>query len=410
MLLKLIINLCLVVYSVVSMYEGDRCIKKDGTDVGTCTIVTNCPAALEELDLGETQPQICSFPSGNRDPIVCCFNNPNNSKRTTQRPPIAPSRITNEQPRCSPLHQSTKTKQVAFNKCLEYQEKYVYPCVRGTALTGGYGRANYCHHASDQLVAGGTNAGRDEFPHMVLIGFGDSASNLGFKCGGSIISERFVLTAAHCSFSPKFGYATFIAIGVLHRDEAKDQSKIYSIKRFINHPHYKSPSKYDDIALIETDREMKLDQFTVPACLPTEPVDDARAIATGWGATHYNTQPTDILQKVILYKTPVEECSRLFRSHRLFRRGFNEETQTCYGDRELPTRYQDRYESKDTCPGDSGGPLQIKSKKIDCMYIIVGVTSNGEQDCATPHSAGVYTKVAAYVPWIESIVWPQYSF
>uniref|UniRef100_A0A2H1VVY6 SFRICE_029181 n=1 Tax=Spodoptera frugiperda TaxID=7108 RepID=A0A2H1VVY6_SPOFR len=95
--------------------NGDTCIKKDGTDVGTCTIVTNCPAALEELDIGETQPQICSFPSGNRDPIVCCFNNPNNSKRTTQRPPTAPARIANEQPRCSPLNQSPKTNQVAFN-------------------------------------------------------------------------------------------------------------------------------------------------------------------------------------------------------------------------------------------------------------------------------------------------------
>ncbi|CAH1642515.1 unnamed protein product [Spodoptera littoralis] len=97
---------------------------------------------------------------------------------------------------------------------------------------------------------------------------------------------------------------------------------------------------------------MELSQYIVPACLPTEPVEDAKAVVTGWGPIHYNTKVSDILQK-----------------------------------------------------GDSGGPLQIKSDKINCMYIVVGVTSHGRKVCSTPDSAGVYTKVDSYVPWIENIVW-----
>lgn len=53
--------------------------------------------------------------------------------------------------------------------------------------------------------------------------------------------------------------------------------------------------------------------------------------------------------------------------------------------------------------GDSGGPLQIH--RFKCLYTVIGITSYGK-DCGIPGSAGMYTRVSYYVPWIESIVWP----
>lgn len=60
--------------------------------------------------------------------------------------------------------------------------------------------------------------------------------------------------------------------------------------------------------------------------------------------------------------------------------------------------------SKDTCQGDAGSPLQILNKD-DNIYEIVGITSFG-LPCGTIGPSGVYTRVAAYIPWIESVVWP----
>lgn len=60
---------------------------------------------------------------------------------------------------------------------------------------------------------------------------------------------------------------------------------------------------------------------------------------------------------------------------------------------------------KDTCHGDSGGPLQILNQSPRCTYSIVGVTSFGKF-CGFKNSPAVYTRVSKYVPWIESIVWP----
>ncbi|KOB75880.1 Serine protease HP21 [Operophtera brumata] len=56
--------------------------------------------------------------------------------------------------------------------------------------------------------------------------------------------------------------------------------------------------------------------------------------------------------------------------------------------------------------GDSGGPLQVKNKKILCMYTVIGVTSFG-QACGFTGVPAIYTRVAHYLPWIESIVWPN---
>lgn len=59
-----------------------------------------------------------------------------------------------------------------------------------------------------------------------------------------------------------------------------------------------------------------------------------------------------------------------------------------------------------TLQGDSGGPIQIASKKNQCIFYVVGVTSFGKY-CASKNTPGVYTRVSTYISWIESIVWPQ---
>lgn len=56
--------------------------------------------------------------------------------------------------------------------------------------------------------------------------------------------------------------------------------------------------------------------------------------------------------------------------------------------------------------GDSGGPLQVYHPSHFCMYTIVGVTSFGKA-CGLVDSPGVYTRVFAYLPWIEQTVWPN---
>lgn len=61
---------------------------------------------------------------------------------------------------------------------------------------------------------------------------------------------------------------------------------------------------------------------------------------------------------------------------------------------------------KDSCWGDSGGPLQVIHPKNLCLFQVIGITSFGE-GCAFPDTPGVYTRVSHYISWVESIVWPQ---
>ncbi|XP_068626038.1 trypsin-1-like [Battus philenor] len=420
MVLYVVLLYLYFITSTKSQGVGEDCYKNCVR--GTCLLLQDCQASIRELR-NRIMPQVCSFVG--MDSVVCCTEAPR-PRSGTLRPPLLTTtkrtRTTTEyippvidykfnepdygvEGNCDPIPPeltSPKTGQKAWDKCIEYQEKFVYPCENVNTLAADVthvqkARVYRCNHNADVLIVGGVNATASEFPHMALLGFGDDIDTIQWLCGGSIISERFILTAGHCTYSVTVGPLTYALVGVLSRTEAVDSSQRYRIKDIIRHPGYKASRKYNDIALLKTDTEILLSSKVVPACLHVDTqADDQQALVTGWGATRNRGPISDVLQKVILNKFDQAECATLFpRSFRM-PHGYDLFTQICYGDKK---------QSKDSCQGDSGGPLQLKSQRIRCMYTVVGVTSFG-RGCGFIGQAGVYTRVSAYVPWIESVVWP----
>lgn len=98
--------------------------------------------------------------------------------------------------------------------------------------------------------------------------------------------------------------------------------------------------------------------------------------------------------KVQLNIIPNEQCNSLISDSRLLPKGLHE-NMLCVGVLSG---------GKDTCQGDSGGPLQVVLKNPYCMYSLIGVTSFGKF-CGYANSPAIYTNIASYIDWIESIVW-----
>lgn len=88
-------------------------------------------------------------------------------------------------------------------------------------------------------------------------------------------------------------------------------------------------------------------------------------------------------------------CEEKFAGKRLFKEGIRDE-QLCVGS---------LLDSKDTCNGDSGGPIQVVTDASTCTFHIVGVTSTGNT-CGVGRTDSIYTQVASFIDWIEDEVWP----
>ncbi|GBP60545.1 Serine protease snake [Eumeta japonica] len=343
----------------------------------SCDIAEKDWSLMTKNGLLATGTLICSFKA--LEPVVCCFDDapsaatpipPGAAAVTTEKDPVSYDYeyTNNNEPSdgCEPIPArltSARTGSKAWDKCIEYQNKYVYPCEKRLALGDPKVRMNYCGHDPDELHAGGTiKAG--QFPHMVLLGFGDSTETARWLCGGTIISEKFVLTAGHCVRTIQYGEVKYIRTATLKRSDPLDPKRLFRVARILVHPNYNAPYGFNDIGLLESHTEILLDRLAIPACLPVgDSYNDSRAVAIGFGTSGFLEEPSDSLQKVSLNKFSTEDCSKIYAptQHTV---GFQESSQLCYGD---------KTNARDTCQFSPCGIKKLPKQHIGWQLFVAPI-------------------------------------
>ncbi|XP_039233576.1 serine protease Hayan isoform X1 [Drosophila yakuba] len=249
-------------------------------------------------------------------------------------------------------------------------------------------------------ILDGERVDKGVYPHMAAIAY-NSFGTATFRCGGSLIASRYVLTAAHCVNSEE-STPSFVRLGALSIENPEPGYQDIDVIDVQIHPNYSGSSKYYDIAILQLADDAKESEVIRPACLYTDRTDppaNSKYYVAGWGVMNVtNRAVSKILLRAALELVPADKCNASFAeqpsANRTLRNGVIA-SQLCAADRN---------QRKDACQGDSGGPLILDIDDVDGTYAIVGVISSGF-GCAT-RTPGLYTRVSSFLDYIEGIVWP----
>ncbi|XP_053669195.1 CLIP domain-containing serine protease B4-like [Anopheles marshallii] len=348
MSLPLVILMCWTVQSVSALELGESCVNPAG-ESGKCILFRDCQL------------------------LVKIFNKPINSPQDIEF-------LT--QSRCGML------------------QRKILVCCAGSIQKSSLPEPPHCGVQLSDRVLGGQPTHVDEFPWTALIEFQKPDGSFGFLCGGSLVNERYVVTAAHCIhkdvvYRVRLGEWDLSSANDCQDGFCSDVPIDLDVEKIIVHSNYdpKDHSYKNDIALIRFTRSVQYSDTVRPICLPLSASLRNRdhvgrpSYAVGWGKTENGTA-SKMKLKVEMNVTSSQECARAYQRGGILLKT----THMCAGG----------VRGKDTCSGDSGGPLM---RQIAGAWYLIGVVSFGLNKCGTAGEPGVYTNVAEYVDWIRDNIY-----
>lgn len=248
-------------------------------------------------------------------------------------------------------------------------------------ITGANGRS--VDSDVEGFIIGGTPARIEDFYWQVLLIY----DNVPF-CGGSIITARKIVSAAHCTarinqisrFQMRAGSSQYNGGGVLVK-----------ATRIVQHPSFNVPTLYNnDVAVILLREALAFSPAIGAISIDNyQPPVGTVGTVSGFGATSVGDNRPSNLHSVNVPVVDQRTCATNYQNYP--GRARVTDNMLCAG--LLGTG------GKDACQGDSGGPLIVRQNG---RATLIGIVSWGHK-CADPKYPGVYTRTSVYINWIDSI-------
>jgi len=227
-------------------------------------------------------------------------------------------------------------------------------------------------------IVGGEEAEKNELPYQISLQYYGS-----HICGGSILNENWIVTAAHCAVA---GSASSFSIAAGEHDlMANDGTEQNAdVSKVVVHENYDDFTISNDIALMQLKTPLDLTKVGVKAIALAKAGHEAtgNVLVSGWGTLREGGSLPDVLYKVEVPVISDDECRAAYGEDEIY------DSMICAGLEQG---------GKDSCQGDSGGPLVAHD---DGEYL-AGIVSWG-YGCARPGYPGVYTEVSHFVDWVAA--------
>ncbi|XP_045490319.1 serine protease nudel isoform X3 [Pieris rapae] len=265
-----------------------------------------------------------------------------------------------------------------------YQLFFYEPLARAKRDMTADGNRESRKKRTESRVVGGKPSQPAAWPWVVAL-YRDGL----FHCGGVIINQNWIMSAAHC-VNKYWQHYYEVQVGMLRRFSFSPQEQNYRVSHVIVNQNYDQHDMKNDLSLLKVKPAIQFSRWVRPICLPGPEVAGADWVwgppvgtlctAVGWGSTIEHGPDPDHLREVEL---PIwEHCN-----HREDQDG----NEICAGLVEG---------GRDTCQGDSGGPLLCQNPANEHQWYVAGIVSHGD-GCARKGEPGVYTRVSLLLPWIK---------
>ncbi|TRY68083.1 hypothetical protein DNTS_034802, partial [Danionella cerebrum] len=251
--------------------------------------------------------------------------------------------------------------------------------VRKTQCTSGLVTAVKCIECGSSLavrssrIVGGNVSRLGQIPWQVSLHYQNQ-----HLCGGAVISERWILTAAHCVYGFDQPVLWSVYAGVVNQPLSGSGS--LSVEKIIYHANYRPKSLSYDIALMKLSLPLSFNDKVLPICLPSYDEifkDGQMCLVSGWGATVNDGEASVSLHVAQAPLLSRRDCHRADLTSWNICAGFLKG-------------------GAGTCQGDSGGPLACQNSG----WTLTG-TASWDESCGQKNKPGVYTSITKGLTWIQ---------